>query len=82
MEKVSVETADRYTEAVVAFCEKLATFPQRGVDRDGVRPGLKTTHYRGRTVIAYAVDEAAQRVSIIGIFYGGQDYETSLSEDD
>lgn len=64
------------------FCEDLATFPNRGVSRDDVRPGLKTTHYRGRTVIAYTVDEPAQRVAILGVYYGGQDYESRLSRDD
>jgi hypothetical protein len=32
-------------------------------------------------VIAYAVDEAARTVSIIGVFYGGQDHEGALSAD-
>ena len=47
--------------------------------RDDVRPGLRTTNYRKRTIIAFSVD--AERVSIIGIFYGGQNYETILQED-
>lgn len=32
-------------------------------------------------MIAYAVDEHARTVSIIGIFYGGQDHEGTLSAD-
>jgi hypothetical protein len=32
-------------------------------------------------VIAYAVDDAVQTVSIVGVFYGGQDHEGALSED-
>ncbi len=56
-------------------------FPLRGVARGDVRPGLRLTHHKGRTAIAYAVDEAAQMVSIIGVFYGGQDYEAALSPD-
>ena len=46
--------------------------------RDDARPGLRITHYRKRAVIAFDVD--ADLVSIIGVFYGGQDYETILQE--
>jgi toxin ParE1/3/4 len=44
-----------------------------------VRPDLRITNYKKRTVIAFAVD--AERVSIIGVFYGGQGYETLLQAD-
>ncbi|WP_089960017.1 type II toxin-antitoxin system RelE/ParE family toxin [Limnohabitans sp. 2KL-3] len=69
----------RYTEAIVSYCESLSIFPQRGMKRDDVRPGLRITHYKKRAVIAFAVD--AEWVSILGIFYGGQDYESLLADD-
>jgi len=72
--------AARYTEAIVSYCESLCTFPDRGTKRDDVRPGLRITNYRRRAVIAFAVD--VETVSIIGVFYGGQDYETILQDDD
>jgi plasmid stabilization system protein ParE len=72
----TAETAERYTDAIVTYCEGLQTFPHRGIRRDDIRPGLRITNYKGRAVIAYDVDE--ERVSIIGVFYGGQDYETDL----
>jgi len=78
-EHSSLAIAERYTGAVVATCEGLALFPLRGVAREDIRPGLRLTHHKGRTVIAYAVDEVAQTVSIIGVFYGGQDHEGALS---
>ena len=56
-----------------------ALFPLRGVAREDIRPGLRLTHHKGRTVIAYAVDEVSQRVAIVGVFYGGQDHEDALS---
>ena len=37
------------------------------------------THHKGRTVIAYAVDDRAQTVSIVGVFYGGQNHEGAVS---
>jgi len=79
-EEASPHTAAQYTEAIVSYCENLHTFPLRGTNRDEVRPGLRITHYKKRTVIAFTVD--ADTVSIIGIFYGGQDYAASLQDID
>lgn len=80
-EAASPDIAARYTEAIVNFCEKLDAFPIRGIMRDDVRPGLRITNYKKRTIIAFAVDMEAKEVSIIGLFYGGQDYETILQND-
>ncbi len=66
---------------MVATCEGLALFPLRGVPREDIRPGLRVTHHKGRTLIAYAVDEDTRTVSVLGIFYGGQDFEAVLSGD-
>lgn len=76
--QASPTTAERYTSAIVSYCEGLSRFAQRGARRDDIRPGLRITNYKGRTVIAFAVDDAARTVSIIGVFYGGQDYESAL----
>lgn len=70
--------AARYTDAVADFCFSLTTFPERGLRRDDIRPGLRITNYRKRTVIAFAVDTHAQQVSILGVFHGGQDFEATL----
>ena len=53
------------------------TSPLLGTRRDEVRPGLRITNYKGRAVIAF--DVSAELVSIIGVFYGGQDYATVLA---
>ena len=73
------EVAAHYTEAIVTYCESLRAFPHRGTKRDDIRPGLRVTNYKKRTVIAFEV--GADLDSIIGIFYGGQDYETSLQDE-
>jgi len=78
--EASPETAKRYTDAIVSCCENLSTFPHRGTPRDDIRPGLRTTNYKGRTVIAFDVDDSAVLVSILGVFYGGRDYAALLSE--
>lgn len=71
-------TAARYIDAIVSYCETLGTFPHRGAHRDDLFPGLRVTHYRSSAVIAYLVDDAAKTATILGIFYGGQNYEAAF----
>ena len=51
----SPEIAQRYTDAIVTYCEGLQAFPHRSNRRDDIRPGLRITNYKGRTVIAFDV---------------------------
>ena len=51
----------------------------RGTVRDDVLMGLRVTHYKKPAVIAFAVE--TEWAYIIGVFYGGQDYEIRLSND-
>ena len=74
----SPAAASRYIEAILGYCERLATFPSRGRKRDDLLPGLRITTYRRRTVIAFLVDPKARIVSIVGIYHGGQNYECKL----
>ena len=80
-EKASPKTAATYTSAIVDYCGTMSSFPNRGTPREDVRPGLRITNYKSRAVIAFAVDDAAMRVSILGVFYGGQDHESALKSD-
>jgi toxin ParE1/3/4 len=73
----SPTAAQQYTEAIVTYCETLQTFPLRGTRRDDIRPGLRITNYKGRAVIAFDVSD--EQISVIGVFYGGQDYERVLN---
>jgi plasmid stabilization system protein ParE len=61
----SPDIANRYTNAIVTYCEGLLTFPLRGTRRDDIRPGLRITNYKKRAVIAFAVD--AEVVAIVGV---------------
>ena len=47
----SPEIAQRYTSAIIDYCDGMQTVPHRGTCRDDVRPGLRVTHYRGRAII-------------------------------
>lgn len=64
------------TDAIVDYSERLADFPRRGTKRDDIRPGLRTVGFRRRITIAFVVGTAT--VTILGVFYGGQDYETAF----
>src|SRR5258705_10430439 len=71
----SPDIAARYTDAIVTYCERLRTFPHRGISRDDIRPGLRITGYRKRVVFSFDVD--ADQVNIFGLYYGVQDPETT-----
>ena len=72
--------AARFTESIVAYCEGFSISPHRGNMRDDIRPGLRVTNYEKRTIIAFIID--VDLVVILGVFYGGQDFETVLGESD
>jgi plasmid stabilization system protein ParE len=72
--------AERYVDAIVDFCMSLETFAARGVAREDLLPGLRITPFRKRAIIACLLDDVS--VSIVGVFYGGQDYETALGSED
>ena len=67
-------------DAIVALCEDLAPFPLRGIARDDIRPGLRTIGFRRRAVVAFVVRDDA--VVVLGVFYGGRDYEPVLRSED
>jgi toxin ParE1/3/4 len=73
--------ADDFVGRIVDTCMNLSMFPERGTKRDDIRPNLRTTSYARRVMIAYAVDHDTNMVAILGVFYGGQDFEQALVED-
>ncbi len=79
----SDESARRFVSEVLAHINGILQFPYAGRLRDDVRPGLRITSYRKRTLIAYVVDGAADDmvVSVIGIFHGGQEWTATLRVD-
>jgi plasmid stabilization system protein ParE len=53
--------------------DRLATFPIRGTARDDVLPGVRYLTI-DRAIYWFDVDEAARKVRILAIFFGGQDH--------
>lgn len=76
--EASADIAQRFTGAIVDFCESLAQFSERGTPRDDIRLGLRTLAFRRRVTIGYAV--RGEMVVILGVFYGGQDFEALMME--
>lgn len=78
--QASFTTADRFTTVVVDFCDSLEDFPQRGSRRDDLLPGLRIVGFRRRVSVAFTVTE--NKVEILGIYYGGVDFEADFQKDD
>lgn len=78
-ERSAPSIGERYTAAIVEYCLSLSTFPRRGTRRDDIRPGLRTLGYRRRATIAFEVTDDG--VNILGVYYGGQDYEADFRDD-
>jgi toxin ParE1/3/4 len=74
----SPEIAANYTDAIVEKCESLKTFPARGAQRDDIRPGLRVFGFRKRASIAFEITE--EEVTVLGVFYGGQNIEAAFDE--
>lgn len=70
------EIASRFTDGIIDHIADLSEFPRRGTPRDDLRPGLRTLAWRRRVTIAFMVEETD--VVVIGIFYGGRDFESLL----
>lgn len=66
--------ATRFIDNLVSYCESLGLFPLRGTRRDDLLTGLRITHYRRSTIIAFRMRPDCETVSIVGVFYGGQNY--------
>jgi toxin ParE1/3/4 len=72
------ERAKRFADQIVDACRKLDLFPERGVRRDDLRPGLRVTTFRRRVSIAYQV--GMDSVVIVRISYGGRDFGALFGE--
>jgi toxin ParE1/3/4 len=74
----SADVAHGYVSAIVEFCQSIGEFPHRGTARDELRLGLRTIGFRRRVTIAFVVNKD-ERVTVVGLFYGGRDYESLLA---
>ena len=77
-EKASPVSAYAVTTRILDFIDGLAIGSMRGQAREDLRPGLRVVPFE-RAVIAFAVH--ADTVSILRIFYGGEDWETAFARE-
>jgi toxin ParE1/3/4 len=73
----SPDVGGDYVASIIEYCSGLSEFPNRGTMRDDISPGLRCISYRGRTAIIFLVEDT--QVEILGVFHGGQDWESRFS---
>lgn len=71
--------AQTYIEEIEKSCEGLCKTPMLGVARGDLRPDLRILTLWRRVVVAYKV--MPDRITVIRVFSGGQDYEAILGSD-
>ena len=69
-------TAIGYVERLQAHCDGLANAPHRGHVREDIRPGLRIIGFERRVTIAFMFDD--DRVTILRLYYGGQNWERTI----
>lgn len=67
-----------YIARIRAACNSLSIFPHRGTQRDDLGRSARTIGFERKATIVFRVLE--HEVEIVGIFYGGRDYEALLRE--
>jgi toxin ParE1/3/4 len=75
-EHAGAETALKYIGRLEAFCMGFEFASERGYRRDDIRPGLRVTGFGRRIAIALIVSDT--EVTILRLFYGGQNWPQAL----
>lgn len=77
----SLETAnERAAERLVTIerdMRAIADVPHQGTLRPEIAPGLRNVT-KGRAILHFEVDDAAQVVNVLAVFYGGQDHRSQM----
>ncbi len=69
-----------FVQDIRTRCRVLCTYPQFGVARYDLGRGIHIYPMRGRVVVAYRI--ALDAIEVTRVFYGGQDYEAILRDED
>jgi toxin ParE1/3/4 len=75
-EEASPRIAAGYLDRVEEYVRGFEFTSERGALREDVRPGLRTVGFERRITIAFTVSE--DDVTILRLFYGGQDWRGAL----
>jgi len=74
--KASPDVAMTYISRIERYCSGFDLASQRGHSRDDIRTGLRVIGFERRVTIAFTVSD--QAVTILRLFYGGQNWEEDL----
>ncbi len=69
-----------YIQRLKDKCHGLRTAALRGQRRDDLRKNLRIIPIDKNAVAAFEINETEQTVTILNIFYGGQDYDTIMNQ--
>ncbi len=69
----ALDHAARRVMDIRRAADRLATFPVRGTARDDVLSGVRFIAI-ARAVYWFDVDQAARKVRVLAVFFGGQDH--------
>jgi len=75
-----VDRAFGYIERIEAYCRGFADFPERGVRRDDLFPGLRIVGFDRRIAIAFHL--SPDTVTFDRILYGGRDLGSLFHTDE
>lgn len=79
-ENGSPRQAATFVSQIRDYCLSFSTFPERGTRRDDIEPGIRIVGFRRRVSIVFTVGES--EVWILGVYYGGRDFESLLAGDE
>ncbi|MDT6942118.1 type II toxin-antitoxin system RelE/ParE family toxin [Brucella pseudogrignonensis] len=77
-ERASPDTALGYIDRLENYIRDLEYASERGALHNDIREGLRTVGFERRITIAFNV--TAQEVIVLGLFYGGQNWQEALSQ--
>ena len=60
------------------FIRSLVDRPHQGTIRDDLRPGLRIIPDRHRAAIAFDIDDGKRTVTVLRLFFGGEDYDAVM----
>ena len=74
----SPEIAQGYIQRIHAFLRGFDTFPERGMLREDIRPGLRLVGFERRVTVAFVVE--GDTVIFANILYGGRELPEATGE--
>lgn len=66
-----------YIDRIERYCFNFDMAGERGLARDDIRPGLRIIGFERRITLAFSV--GPETVTILRVFYGGQDWTSALT---